>query len=159
MPLAETIAFITSLLLFHSLMSKFWSLRAILGGHLHAIQLRELTGLHSRAMLEKHFGPHDGNYRFHVSTAQILAARPWQRWLTSNMAIELFLFLLMLGMVFGSIKASLPIILLTATYTLFTHVLAIVNFRKVRAEVEEEINHGEKMRMKKLFGDKADPYF
>jgi len=156
MPLAETIAFLTALLLFHSLMSKFWSLRAIFGGHLHAIQLRELTGLHRRSELEKHFGPHDGNYRFQVSTAQILAARPWQRWLMDNMGLEIIFFLLMLAMVFGSLKTSLPVILLIAAYTIFAHIRAILNFRKVRAEVEEEINHGEQMRLKKLFGEKAD---
>ena len=150
MVVIETASFILAILLLHSLLGKFGVLRAFFDDKVHAIALRELTAINKRADLVAHFGPHDDRYRFAVTPRQILAARPWWRWIFGNMVLEAGLIYGLLSVVFGNIAPNIVLVGVAACYYALAHFLIIRHFKAVRPEVEDEIAQGEIMRRQRF---------
>jgi len=150
MYLIETAAFVLSILLLHALLGKLGAFRALFMPKIHAIALRELTAIHHRADLVAKFGPHDEAYSFTVTPRQIMATRPWWRWIFGNIALESVLIYALLSMVFGNIEPKSWLAGGAALYYIVTHFLLIRGFATVRPEIEEEIRHGEQLRRERL---------
>jgi len=150
MDLIDTAAFILSIVLLHSLLGKFGVLRAFFDQKVHAIALRELSAINKREDLVARFGSHDDSYKFTVTARQILAARPWWRWIIGNMVLEAALIYALLSMVFGNIEPNIVLVAGAALYYSIMHILIIRAFKAVRPEVEREIAHGEQLRRNRL---------
>ena len=150
MYLIETASFILAIILLHSLLGKFGVLRVFRDPKVHAIALRELTAINRRADLIDRFGPHDEAYKFTTTPRQILAARPWWRWVIGNMALEMVLIYGLLSIVFGNIAPNIILVVVAALYYAIMHIVIIRDFKAVRPEVEEEIAHVEKLRRERL---------
>lgn len=137
-------------MLLHALIAKLGAFRALFSNKIHAIPLRELTGLHLRADLVKRFGPHDDEHQFDVRLWQLASARPWWRWILGNVLIEIVLIALLIGTVFGSHQWGGYVIGVAIPYYAITHFIAIRGFKKSRAEVEEEIGHKQALRRARI---------
>ena len=139
MYLIESASFILAIILFHSLIGKLSALRALYSGKIHAIALRELTGIERRAELEQRFGAADENDLFALKPMQVLAGRRWWRWLIGNMALEALLFYWLLAMVLGSLPPSPAAPLVALIYWLVAHFISYKGFKISRPEVEAEL--------------------
>jgi hypothetical protein len=139
----ETASLILALVLFHALIGKLGALRALFGPKLHAIALRDLTGIPLRADLVARFGPHDDEHRFAATPAAVFAARPWWRWVFGNIALEAALILSLISVALGALPATPWIPVAAGLYTLVSHVLVFRQHRASLAEVAAEIAHKE----------------
>ena len=135
----ESASFIIAIMLFHALIGKLGAIRALFSEKVHAIPLRELTGIHRRADLVKQFGEHDEDNLFTVKLIGLLSGRRWWRWLFGNVLLEAVLIYLLIGTVFGNHQIGGIVLAIAIPYYALSQFIAIRGFKSARAEIEQEI--------------------